>query len=56
MSREHRVNFNLVNGTLADIKGTPFGQLLVGVVKSDIPLADLQTVFHEKGVDCEVLP
>ncbi|GGY02353.1 methionine import ATP-binding protein MetN 2 [Paludibacterium paludis] len=56
VSREHRVNFNLVNGTLADIKGTPFGQLLVGVVKSDIPLADLQTVFHEKGVDCEVLP
>ncbi len=54
VSREHSVRFNLVNGTLADIKGTPFGQLLVSVVSSGLSLERLQQVFVDKGVHCEV--
>lgn len=55
IAREHAIRFNLINGTLSDIKGTPFGQLVVGIVESGLPLEQLPETFARRGVRCEVL-
>ncbi|SCK26663.1 methionine ABC transporter ATP-binding protein [Vogesella sp. LIG4] len=55
VGREAGLRINLLSGTLAEIKHTPFGQLLAGVVASDIDLLALPAVFAREGVECEVL-
>lgn len=55
VGREAGLRINLLAGTLAEIKNTPFGQLLAGVVASDIDVLALPAVFAREGVECEVL-
>lgn len=55
VGREFGLRVNLVNGTLSEIKGTPFGQLVAGVIASTTPLSHLPDIFAREGVQCEVL-
>lgn len=52
---EAGLRLNLLQGTLSQIKGTPFARLLAGVVASAVPLAELPAAFARQGVHCEVL-
>ncbi|KMN82259.1 D-methionine transport system ATP-binding protein [Chromobacterium alkanivorans] len=55
VGKEAGARFNLVSGTLSEIKGTPFGQLVAGVIESEAPLESLPELFARQGVRCEVL-
>ncbi|MGR2660992.1 NIL domain-containing protein [Chromobacterium haemolyticum] len=55
VGKEAGARFNLVSGTLSEIKGTPFGQLVAGVIESEAPLESLPELFASHGVRCEVL-
>lgn len=55
VGRETGLRVNLLSGTLSEIRDTPCGQLLVGVVASDVELPALPEIFAREGVRCEVL-
>ena len=55
VGRETGLRLNLLSGTLSEIKNTPFGQLLAGVLASDVELSALPAIFALEGVRCEVL-
>ncbi|WP_456238576.1 NIL domain-containing protein [Parachitinimonas caeni] len=55
VGREAGLRVNLLSGTLSEIKGTPFGQLLVAVMASTVEVARLPEIFAREGVRCEVL-
>lgn len=55
VGREVGLRVNLLSGTLSEIKDTPFGQLLAGVVASDVDVSALPAIFAREGVRCEVL-
>lgn len=55
VGRETGLRLNLLSGTLSEIKNTPFGQLLAGVLASDVELSALPAIFAREGVRCEVL-
>ena len=55
VGREPGLRVNLLSGTLSEIRDTPCGQLLVGVVASDVELTALPEIFAREGVRCEVL-
>ncbi|MDC7698250.1 methionine ABC transporter ATP-binding protein [Vogesella indigofera] len=55
VGRETGLRVNLLAGTLSEIKATPFGQLLAGVVASDVAVSALPDIFAREGVRCEVL-
>ncbi len=55
VGRETGLRLNLLSGTLSEIKNTPFGQLLAGVLASEVELSALPAIFAREGVHCEVL-
>ncbi|MFC3533618.1 methionine ABC transporter ATP-binding protein [Vogesella facilis] len=55
VGRTAGLRLNLLSGTLAEIKHTPFGLLLAAVVASDVELPALPAIFAREGVRCEVL-
>jgi len=55
VGRETGLRVNLLSGTLSEIRDTPCGQLLVGVVETDVELSALPEIFAREGVRCEVL-
>ncbi|MEQ6289404.1 methionine ABC transporter ATP-binding protein [Vogesella sp. GCM10023246] len=55
VGREAGLRINLLSGTLAEIKHTPFGLLLAAVVASDVEVQALPAIFAREGVRCEVL-
>jgi D-methionine transport system ATP-binding protein len=55
LSREIGLRLNLLSGSLSEIKHTPFGQFVAGVVATNVDLPALPAIFAREGVRCEVL-
>lgn len=55
LSREYGLRWNLIHGTVADIKGTPFGQLVIGLIDPPMPPEQVRAVLTRHGVHSEVL-
>ncbi len=55
VGRSAGLRVNLVSGMLSEIRSVPCGQLVAGVVSSDVDLSSLPDIFAREGVRCEVL-
>lgn len=55
ISRQFNLDFSILQGSVSRIKQTPYGQLVVALDGDLTPWAEINALFDQHGVMCEVL-